>query len=339
MQPNRTNDRFDGVIEDMTTAEVKEMLTFLADAGVSNISFTGGEPLLREDICEIVAFAAGLEAVNAFEDTDGVSLRRSRPSLYMNTNGALSTSEFLKVCLECGLRLTVSLPGLRTYQELTAGGDARKALGAMEAASAMGVQVTAAITITRINEHELVETIAAALLAGADSILLNRFLAGGRGLGKISELSLDVDQVKRMLLIADEVLHTAGRYGRMGTEVPACLIAGLQFRNLTVGTRCSAALHFVAIDPSGYVRVCNHSPVRLCHYTDIDSVWQHPLWQAYTRRSLLPTSCSGCHSRPDCDAGCREAARLVSGDPMVDDPCLLFDAQLADMNQGNRRSI
>ncbi len=57
----------------------------------------------------------------------------------------------------------------------------------------------------------------------------------------------------------------AGRTGSVGTELPLCLIDKDRYTHLNVGTRCSAAKGFFVIDPSGYARVCNHSPVRLNH--------------------------------------------------------------------------
>ena len=171
----------------------------------------------------------------------------------------------------------------------------------------------AAVTVTRKNLGELHATIAAAFLAGARQLLLNRFLPGGRGLEHADELSLDRGQVRQMLDTAEEVLGDANRFGSVGTELPKCILDGARYERLHVGTRCSAAIDFFVIDPSGYVRACNHSPQRLNHVSEIDKVKTHPYWRRFTQKEYLPTACGGCASVGDCDGGCREAAHIVTG--------------------------
>src|SRR6266478_1120374 len=45
---------------EMTTAEYKDLLDQLADAGVFFLTISGGEPLLRKDLFEIIAHARAL---------------------------------------------------------------------------------------------------------------------------------------------------------------------------------------------------------------------------------------------------------------------------------------
>jgi len=164
---------------------------------------------------------------------------------------------------------------------------------------------------------------AEALLAGADRILLNRFLPGGRGLQYTKELQLNEDDIHEMLATADDVLRTANRYGHVGTELPACLIGdSARFTNLQVGSRCSAAVDFFVIDPSGFIRVCNHSPVRLLHFSKLNNLAQHPYWRRFATRNYLPQQCSGCHLESVCDGGCREAAHVACGSPDAIDPSM-----------------
>jgi radical SAM protein with 4Fe4S-binding SPASM domain len=104
----------------------------------------------------------------------------------------------------------------------------------------------------------------------------------------------------------------------LGTEVPRCWADPAKYKRITVGTRCSAALEFFVIDPSGFVRVCNHSQVRLHHFDDIEKVKLDPYWTTFTQRRYLPKECGGCRDAADCDGGCREAAHIVGG--KIDSP-------------------
>ena len=101
----------------------------------------------------------------------------------------------------------------------------------------MGITTTVNITVTKKNLFELYETISEALIAGADSLLLNRFLPGGRGLKYAKELLLSIEDINKMLDIAEEVLKTANRKGSVGTELPKCIIDTSKYSYLKVSTK------------------------------------------------------------------------------------------------------
>ena len=93
-------------------------------------------------------------------------------------------------------------------------------------------------------------------------------------------------------------------------------LKGLEHINDPRGCRrlaFSAALDFFVVDPSGYVRVCNHSPVRLGHVRAIEFVKTHPYWKRFVVKDYLPGACRTCADRVCCDGGCREAAHIVGG--------------------------
>jgi len=115
-----------------------------------------------------------------------------------------------------------------------------------------------------------------------------------------------------MLTTAETVLRTAGRYGHVGTELPACVAGDVsRFKHLQVGNRCAAAVEFFVIDPSGYVRVCNHSPRRLTHVSCLERLAANQYWRQFVNRSYLPAQCRACELASACDAGCREAAHIT----------------------------
>ena len=94
---------------------------------------------------------------------------------------------------------------------------------------------------------------------------------------------------------------TAGRPGK-GTSFAAG------------GSACSAATGFFVIGPSGFIRVCNHSQIELCHFRDIDNLKQNAYWQKFTQKAYLPRQCLPCPESGTCDGGCREEAHIIGGD-------------------------
>ena len=248
--------------------------------------------------------------------------RCAPPDLFLLSNGLIMNNEILQLCRECNINLSLSLPGLTTFAEHTGAADPRKVLKWFQKASDEGVTTTAGITVTARNIGELYETISEALLAGADTLLLNRFLPGGRGLDYAEDLMLNEEQITTMLDTAEEVLRLADRRGSVGTELPKCLVDMGKYTHLEVGTDCSAAIAFFVIGPSGHVRVCNHSPLRLNHIDEVDKIKHHPYWKRFVSKDYLPSSCNGCVHALHCDGGCREAAHVITGAPDGIDPAL-----------------
>lgn len=299
-------DRFP-VEAEMDVAEWKEVLDDLAARDIRSVGFTGGEPLLKEGLFDIMRHAIGLGL---------------RPHLL--SNGRIMSDAVLEFCAEHHVQLSMSLPGLDTFQEHTASDtDPQSILAWIRKSHDLGIATVAGITVTNRNLHELFETIAEALLAGADSILLNRFMPGGRGLAH-RDMELNVAQLREMLDTAEEVLSTANRFGHVGTELPLCAIEPEKYKNLRVGTQCSAATGFFVIDPSGYVRVCNHSEHRLMPWRELDAATEHPYWKRFTEKDFLPAVCHSCEQTSHCDGGCREAAHIVGGELASPDPLLVI---------------
>ncbi|MDG5816543.1 hypothetical protein QA601_15705 [Chitinispirillales bacterium ANBcel5] len=75
------------------------------------------------------------------------------------------------------------------------------------------------------------------------------------------ELMLWREQILEMLDTAEKVLRHANRRGSIGTEIPRCVVDPSRYKYINMATTCSAAKSFFVVDPSGYIRVCNHSPV------------------------------------------------------------------------------
>lgn len=304
---------------ELDTPAWKGIISDLCRLGISQIAFTGGEPLLRDDLQAILAHAAGCRATHVDTVDDVLRPFEAPPKLYLLSNGGLVDGALIQFCLAHGVQMSLSLPGLETYPQHTDAGHADEILAHFSAAREIGLKTVANITVTRKNIDELEATISAALLAGAEQVLLNRFMPGGRGLAHADQ-ALGPEEVRRMLRIADATLTAAGRHGSTGAEIPRCLAESGDFRYLRISHRCSAGTGFFVIDPSGYIRVCNHSQTRLRHFTEWPELKHDAYWQRFQRKNYLPATCFDCSQKGACDGGCREAAHIVNGAPDALDP-------------------
>ncbi len=291
--------------------EWKRVLDMLHPLGVKNVSISGGEALMKDCLPDILAYIREKNIYNKDEE------------IVLISNGLLMSEEYLGMFKKHNVHLSMSLPGLQTFGKHTGVDNAEGVLYWLGEAKKAGISTTVNVTVTALNYHELFETLANGLLAGADTVLLNRFLAGGRGLSHVAELSLNRIQLNGMLDTAERVLQLSKRIGSVGTEFPRCVVdTPEKYERLKVGYLCAAAKGFFVIDPAGYVRACNHSPRKVGHVFDPQMISDEDYWRTFTDRAYIPTGCIMCKDVNYCDCGCRETASIVYGDLRAIDPCL-----------------
>jgi GTP 3',8-cyclase len=109
----------------MSVEEIVRIAKVAVNLGITRIKLTGGEPLMRQDLPEIVA---GISAIEGLRD------------LSITTNGLLFGGGMAKHLRDCGLkRVNISLPSINpeTYRKLT-GGKLEDALAGVKAAIEAG---------------------------------------------------------------------------------------------------------------------------------------------------------------------------------------------------------
>jgi radical SAM protein with 4Fe4S-binding SPASM domain len=297
--------------EELHFEDWKKVLDKLHPFGVKAVTISGGEALLKDYTLDLLEYIRTQNIYNQDE------------SIVLISNGLLMNETFLKAFKKHNVHLSLSLPGLQTFERHTGVDNASGVLHWLREAKKIGVTTTVNVTVTDINYHELYETVANGLLAGADTVLLNRFLAGGRGLSYMKELSLTQEQLNGMLDTTEEILQLSNRIGSVGTEFPLCVINDIhKYKRLKIGSLCAAAKSFFVIDPAGWVRACNHSPRKVGHVLDEKIISDTEYWNAFTDRAYIPASCVMCKDVNYCDCGCRETASILYGSICAKDPCL-----------------
>lgn len=160
---------------ELSAGEWKEAIERVSALGIDKMCFTGGEALLRKDIWEIVAFAASLNDRKIVPKGAGLAVEQRPIKLYLISNGQRVDRTVLESCKKYGVQLSMSLPGLKTFAELTGGGNPDKVLRAFSLARDMGLFTVVNVTVTKKNLFEVYETLAAAFLSGAEQLLMNVF--------------------------------------------------------------------------------------------------------------------------------------------------------------------
>ena len=299
--------------KELTVPEWITAVDKLYDNGVEMFTLSGGEVLLKEGFKDIIRHIR----------TKGKE-RGLNYSMVLISNGLKMTEEYLLFFKEMNVHLSMSLPGYTTFEKHTGVDNADGVLHWFKVADDIGLETTVNITVTRLNYDELFQTISLGLINGAHDVLLNRFLPGGRGLSYMTELKLTAEQMNGMLDTAEEVLEYANKHGYTGTEIPLCVIKEAdKYKHIHLGYQYSAAKEFFVIDPSGNIRICNHSPRIVGHIFDTPMINDIGYWNLFAQSDYQPEECSDCNFKQICDCGCREVAHILTGSPRKKDVSIL----------------
>jgi pseudo-rSAM protein/SPASM domain protein len=164
---------------ELSTAEGKRLLEDLADYGAPVVLFSGGEPMVRDDLVELVAHAAEV----------GI-----RPVL--STNGTLLTAERARELKDAGLAYAgVSVDGLAERNDEFRGVDGafRAAVEGIESCLDVGLKTGLRYTVTRQNVDDLDGVVDLLTDVGLDRFCFYHLSYGGRG-EAISSIDLDDDE-------------------------------------------------------------------------------------------------------------------------------------------------
>src|SRR3989338_5267427 len=121
---------------ELTLGEIFHLLDQAKEIGMKNLILTGGEPLLRPDVFEVIAYAPTL------------GLR-----VHMPSNGSLLTETVAKKLRDAGISsVNISIDGPKEIQDRIRGpGAFEKALRALRNLKQAGIASTVAMTIMRSN--------------------------------------------------------------------------------------------------------------------------------------------------------------------------------------------
>jgi len=152
---------------ELTTTEGKRLLDDLAEYGVPVVLFSGGEPLVRDDLLELVSYAADLDI---------------RPVL--STNGTLITPEKATELRDAGLAYAgISVDGLPERNDAFRGkeGAFDAAVRGIRACLKAGLKTGLRYTITEHNVDDLEGVVGLLHDEGVDRFCFYHLDYGGRG--------------------------------------------------------------------------------------------------------------------------------------------------------------
>ena len=294
----------------LSTRETLELYAKILDeTGASLVSLSGGEPMLREDIHEIIAFL----------NNRGVAVN-------LITNGSLLPEGVIERL--AGKISVFELPLLssdRAVHDAMSGreGAFDDATLAMATLKARRERVVGVFVATRRNLATWRRTAGLAFALGLDGIMFNRFNPGGEGARHVEELQASPGDLRAALDIADELSREYEIPISCSIAMPPCLFDHSRWERLSFGF-CAAGTEraYYTLDPLGNLRPCNHSP------TILGNVRERGFWELAESDTMKdfcharPAFCRGCKSEDECLGGCKAAAEACSGSAWEADPFL-----------------
>ncbi len=254
------------------------------------MTLTGGEPLLRADLTELAAEAAGMGMAVA-----------------VATNGTLLDRRSARRLARSGVaHFDIGLPSFHppTYRGLC-GANPTAPRRAVRAAAESGATVTVSVCLTAQNYRGVGATVETSAALGADAVCLNRFVPTGRGSHNRKGLALPLEMLKETLAQADRAAARTGIVVFPGVPVEPCLLKPSDHPHLRY-TGCLCSTEKWAIGPDGGLRCCEQNPVVLGSLLENGFSSLATLEQVEKFRSRLSRrECRGCPHLEQCRGGCR----------------------------------
>jgi radical SAM protein with 4Fe4S-binding SPASM domain len=326
--------------DELTTDEARVVLDDLAEFGVPSVLFSGGEPLMRPDIFELIAYAVekGLRAV-------------------ISTNGTLITPDTAKRIKQCGVSYVgISLDGIGRINDQFRGveGAFERAVAGIRNCQDAGVRIGLRLTLTKRNVQDLESLFDFFEAENIERACFYHFVPSGRG-ENIAKEDLTHKQTRDAvdtILAKTKQYKQAGRktdiltvdnhvdgvylYLKLKEEDPARAENVHKLLTWNGGGMYSSGVGIGCIDFHGKVHPDQFwwhydlGDVRKRRFSEIWTDTSDPLLHGLKERSRnIKGRCKLCQFFNICGGSLRVRADLHYGDPWAPDPaCYLTDDEI-----------
>ncbi len=281
---------------EMSIAEVRRVIrVFKEDARIPFFSLTGGEPLLRGDLEEMIRFARSL----------GLEVN-------LITNGILADARRARSLFKAGLRtaqVSVEGPEASLHDQLTARpGSFQATLAGIRSLQAAGVSVQTNTTISAVNAAAADSMPAFLKSLGVSRFAMNLYLPPGAAredAGPFAErLFFPYEKAGTVVERVRAAALKAGLTFYWYSPLPHChyntVARGLGNKS------CAAMDGLLSVSPAGDVLPCSSYPESMGNLMrqGFRDIWFSERAGFFKNKRYAPEECSGCGSFTACQAAC-----------------------------------
>ena len=277
---------------ELTTEQWQKVIDKLSDIGVFIVTFTGGEPTLREDLALLIQYAQKKGIVTGLI-TNGRNLKDATFVKTLEQSGL----DFIQVTLESHKpQIHDSITGSKgSWKETVAG---------IKNAAQSRMYVSTNTTLNKQNEADFLTTIDFIKGLEIDAFGCNSLIYSGKAPAASQEFALTTEELKILLPKIRDKAHLLGLKFLWYTPTQYCNFDPIQ---LGLGIKsCTAAMINACVGPNGDVYPCQSYFESLGNIlTDSwERIWKNPLAVKLRARSYVEEKCNDCYQLDVCGGGC-----------------------------------
>jgi radical SAM additional 4Fe4S-binding domain len=277
---------------ELTTEQWKQAIDRLSDVGVFILTFTGGEPTLREDLPELLAYAQKKGIVTGLISNG----RRLKDPAYVE-NLEKSGLDFVQITLES------HKPKIHDAMTGAEGSWKETVVGIKNAVKSQ-IYVSTNTTLSKHNADDFLTTVDYIKELGVDAFGCNSLIYSGKAPAASNEFALTTDELKALLPKVREKAQLLGLKFLWYTPTQYCDFNPVQ---LGLGIKsCTAAMINACVGPNGDVYPCQSYFESMGNILSEpwQQIWNSPLAVKLRKREYVEDKCHGCPDLQACGGGC-----------------------------------
>ncbi len=306
--------------DELTAGECFKLIDDIVSFGKPIIILTGGEPLLRKDIFEIIGYG-----------------KKKGLVMVMAPNGTLLNDENIRKIIDSGIkRISVSLdgPDAVSHDNLRqVPGAFKKACEGIEKARNAGLEFQINTTVTKRNIKALPDIMNLAKRLGAKAHHIFLLVPTGRAKEMTSEELSAPEYEEALKFLAREKKNSsleikitcAPHFNRVLLQDHACGAPALTGRGCMGGVGFCFISHIGDVQPCGYLELkCGN-----VRKEGLKKVWfDSEIFNNIRNWALYKGKCGICEFKAVC-GGCRARAYAKYGDYLREEPYCSYEPKLA----------
>lgn len=294
-------------VKPFTAEYVKKIIDGIAKAGIKTVRFTGGEPLLRTDIFELMKYA-----------------KKNGLTTILNTNGTLINTANIKNFIDIVDNVLIPVESYKNERGITGKKDTlSKKINAIKLLKKNKIPVVRVGTVAikenilnfeklarfvfdlPVNSWEIYRPISASKIDPA-----SRWKKKDANL-LVSKLVKFNQKNKKPVFIAN--------------AMPFCAVSDFgKAESVSLGARFDDGHSRLVVDPRGFVKPHYFLDKNIGDPLDVLRAWNHPFMKKMRNLEFMSKICRNCSFKLKCKGGSRYEAKIINGRYTALDPTAFF---------------
>ena len=296
-------------LKELPTNYIKKIIDNIDEIGIKVVRFTGGEPLLRKDIFELLKYA-----------------KSKKLEVRLNTNGSLITRDIAKKMQNLVDNILIPIESCDNKIEEKITGHPKSLLKKIKS---IGNLKKAGIPVIRVGTVAIKENIEN-FKKISDLILQLRVsewewyrpISSGKKSNYITSRHLDylVEKILKTQKKTNTILSVAN-------AIPFCAVGNSEkINSISSGALYDDGHSRLVVDPRGFIKPHYFIDKNIGDPLDILGAWNHPFMKNMRNLKYLPKKCEKCNYKSKCRGGSRHEARAIFGSWKAPDPLAAFES-------------